>query len=114
MFDFYRNRPSFLSVHRYATQEQLLVDLEDKVIRPAELPPPERVGRYTLSPCLGFTPQIAAPSGPHLATVTIVARPARSFDRDGDVLLPWHLARTHTSVGPSLVQCACLAHWSSV
>jgi Pentapeptide repeats (8 copies) len=37
MFDFYRNRPSFLSVHRYATQEQLLVDLGDKVIRPAEL-----------------------------------------------------------------------------
>jgi hypothetical protein len=37
MFDFYRSRPSFLSVHRYATPEQLLVDLEDKVIRPAEL-----------------------------------------------------------------------------
>jgi uncharacterized protein YjbI with pentapeptide repeats len=37
MFDFYRHRPSFLSVHRYATQEQLLVDLGDKVIRPAEL-----------------------------------------------------------------------------
>lgn len=36
-FDFYRNRPSFLSVYRYTTQEQLLVDLDDKVIRPAEL-----------------------------------------------------------------------------
>ena len=37
MFDFYRNRPSFLTVHCYADQEQLLVDLGDKVIRPAEL-----------------------------------------------------------------------------
>jgi hypothetical protein len=37
MFDFYRNRPSFLTVHRYADQEQLLADLSDKVIRPAEL-----------------------------------------------------------------------------
>ena len=37
MFDFYQNRPSFLPVHRYATQEQLLADLGDKVIRPAEL-----------------------------------------------------------------------------
>jgi hypothetical protein len=37
MFDFYRNRPSFLTVHRYANQEQLLVELGDKVIRPAEL-----------------------------------------------------------------------------
>jgi len=27
MFDFYRNRPSFLPVHRYADQEQLLADL---------------------------------------------------------------------------------------
>jgi uncharacterized protein YjbI with pentapeptide repeats len=36
MFDFYRNRPSFLTVHRYADQEQLLADLGDKVIRPAE------------------------------------------------------------------------------
>ena len=36
MFDFYRNRPSFLPVHRYADQEQLLADLGDKVIRPAE------------------------------------------------------------------------------
>ena len=37
MFDFYRNRPSFLPVHRYASQEQLLADLGEKVIRPAEL-----------------------------------------------------------------------------
>lgn len=36
MFDFYRNRPSFLTVHRYASQEQLLADLGEKVIRPAE------------------------------------------------------------------------------
>jgi hypothetical protein len=35
--DFYRNRPSFLTVHRYSDQEQLLADLGDKVIRPAEL-----------------------------------------------------------------------------
>ncbi|MEH2550746.1 uncharacterized protein YjbI with pentapeptide repeats [Bradyrhizobium sp. AZCC 2262] len=37
MFDFYRHRPSFLPVHGYADQEQLLADLGDKVIRPAEL-----------------------------------------------------------------------------
>jgi hypothetical protein len=37
MFDFYRNRPSFLTLHRYTDQEQLLADLGDKVIRPAEL-----------------------------------------------------------------------------
>ena len=37
MFDFYRNRPSFLTVCRYADQEQLLADLGEKVIRPAEL-----------------------------------------------------------------------------
>ena len=37
MFDFYRNRPSFLNVHRYASQEQLIADLGEKVIRPAEL-----------------------------------------------------------------------------
>jgi uncharacterized protein YjbI with pentapeptide repeats len=37
MFDFYRNRPSFLPVHRYVSQEQLLSDLGEKVIRPAEL-----------------------------------------------------------------------------
>jgi hypothetical protein len=37
MFDFYRRRPSFLTVHRYADQGQLLADLVDKVIRPAEL-----------------------------------------------------------------------------
>jgi hypothetical protein len=37
MFDFYRNRPSFLKVHRYVDQKQLLADLSDKVIRAAEL-----------------------------------------------------------------------------
>ena len=36
MFDFYRNRPSFLPVYRYADQKQLLADLGEKVIRPAE------------------------------------------------------------------------------
>jgi uncharacterized protein YjbI with pentapeptide repeats len=36
MFDFYRNRPSFLTVHRYTDQAQLLAELDDKVIRPAE------------------------------------------------------------------------------
>ena len=30
MFDFYRNRPSFLTVCRYADQEQLLADLGEK------------------------------------------------------------------------------------
>jgi len=37
MFDFYRNFRSFLNVHRYASQEQLVVELGEKVIRPAEL-----------------------------------------------------------------------------
>jgi hypothetical protein len=37
MFDFYRNRPSFLNVHRYKGQKQLIADLGEKVIRPAEL-----------------------------------------------------------------------------
>ena len=37
MFDFYRNFRSFLNVHRYASQEQLIADLGDKVIGPAEL-----------------------------------------------------------------------------
>jgi hypothetical protein len=37
MFDFYRNRPSVLTVYRYADQEQLLANLGDKVISPAEL-----------------------------------------------------------------------------
>jgi uncharacterized protein YjbI with pentapeptide repeats len=37
MFDHYRHMPWFLPVHRYADQEQLLADLGDKVIRPAEL-----------------------------------------------------------------------------
>ena len=37
MFDHYRNMKSFLPVHRYADQKQLLADLGEKVIRPAEL-----------------------------------------------------------------------------
>lgn len=37
MFDSYRNRRSVLAAHRYADREQLLADLGDKVIRPAEL-----------------------------------------------------------------------------
>ena len=37
MFDFYRNFRSFLKVHRYASQEQLIAELGEKVIRPAEL-----------------------------------------------------------------------------
>ena len=36
MFDFYRNFRSFLKVHPYASQGQLLADLGEKVIRPAE------------------------------------------------------------------------------
>jgi hypothetical protein len=36
MFDFYWDRPSFLKVHRYASQEQLIADLTEKVITPAE------------------------------------------------------------------------------
>jgi hypothetical protein len=31
------NRPTFLPVHRYVSQEQLLADIGEKVIRPAEL-----------------------------------------------------------------------------
>ena len=42
MFDFYRTMASFLPVHRYATQEQLLADLEEKVIRPV----PQAVGGF--------------------------------------------------------------------
>jgi uncharacterized protein YjbI with pentapeptide repeats len=37
MFDFYRNFRSFLKVHRYTSQEELIADLGEKVIRPAEL-----------------------------------------------------------------------------
>jgi hypothetical protein len=37
MFDFYRNIRSFLKVHRYTSQEQLIAELGEKVIRPAEL-----------------------------------------------------------------------------
>jgi uncharacterized protein YjbI with pentapeptide repeats len=36
-FDAYRHRPSFLTVYRYTNQRQLLADLGDKVIHPAEL-----------------------------------------------------------------------------
>jgi hypothetical protein len=45
MFDFYRKFPWFLAVHRYASQEQLIADLGEKVIRPAELKVPELQGR---------------------------------------------------------------------
>jgi hypothetical protein len=37
MFDFYQNFRSFLGVHRYASQKQLIAELGNKVIRPAEL-----------------------------------------------------------------------------
>jgi Pentapeptide repeats (8 copies) len=37
MFDFYRNFRCFLEVHRYDSQTQLIADLGEKVIRPAEL-----------------------------------------------------------------------------
>ena len=56
MFDFYRNFRSFLNVHRYASQEQLIVELGEKVIRPAELkvldlqssmPPPSTISVTT-------------------------------------------------------------------
>jgi hypothetical protein len=55
MFDFYRNSRSFLNVHCYASQEQLIVELGEKVIRPAELkaldlqsstPPPSTITEY--------------------------------------------------------------------
>jgi len=36
MFDFYQGRPSFLPVHRYGTPVQLVADLSDRVIGPAE------------------------------------------------------------------------------
>jgi hypothetical protein len=36
MFDFYRPYPWFLPVLRYASQEQLIADFGEKVIRPAE------------------------------------------------------------------------------
>ena len=36
MFDFYQNFRSFLPAHRYTSQAQLLADLGDRVIRPAE------------------------------------------------------------------------------
>jgi hypothetical protein len=37
MFDFYRNFRSFLNAHRYISPEQLIAELGEKVIRPAEL-----------------------------------------------------------------------------
>jgi hypothetical protein len=37
MFDFYRNFRSFLNAHRYASQAQLIAELGEKVICPAEL-----------------------------------------------------------------------------
>jgi hypothetical protein len=55
MFDFYRNSRSFLNVHCYASQEQLIIELGEKVIRPAELkaldlqsstPPPSTITEY--------------------------------------------------------------------
>jgi Pentapeptide repeats (8 copies) len=45
MFDFYRDFGWFLNVHRYVTQEQLLAELAEKVIRPAELKVLELQGR---------------------------------------------------------------------
>jgi uncharacterized protein YjbI with pentapeptide repeats len=44
MFDFYCGRPSFLKVHRYSSQKQLIKELGRKVIRPAELKVPELRG----------------------------------------------------------------------
>jgi hypothetical protein len=37
MFDFYRKYPWFLQIHRYVSPEQLIAELGEKVIRPAEL-----------------------------------------------------------------------------
>jgi len=36
MFDFYRPFPRFLRAHHYDSQEQLIADLNERVIRPAE------------------------------------------------------------------------------
>jgi len=36
MFDFYRNSRNFLKVHHYENDEQLIVDLHERVIGPAE------------------------------------------------------------------------------
>jgi len=36
MFDFYRSMTWFLKVQRYDNQEQLIADLGERVIRPAE------------------------------------------------------------------------------
>ncbi|GLR90901.1 pentapeptide repeat-containing protein [Bradyrhizobium iriomotense] len=45
MFDFYQRRPTFLTIHRYTDQKQLIADLADKVIRPAEIKVQEFRGR---------------------------------------------------------------------
>ena len=49
MFDFYRNFRSFLNVHRYASQEQLIVELGEKIILPAELKVPELRGEPSVA-----------------------------------------------------------------
>jgi hypothetical protein len=36
MFDFFRNFQSFLKVHHYNNQQQLIADLDERVIDPAE------------------------------------------------------------------------------
>jgi hypothetical protein len=36
MFDFFRNFRSFLKVHHYNNQQQLIADLGERVIDPAE------------------------------------------------------------------------------
>jgi hypothetical protein len=50
MFDFYLNRPSFLPVHRYDTPAQLLADLSDQVIGPAEAKALELRATMVVSP----------------------------------------------------------------
>src|SRR4051812_24991541 len=45
MFDFYRNSRSFLEVHRYDSQDQLIADLSERVIRPAEIKVQELRGK---------------------------------------------------------------------
>jgi hypothetical protein len=37
MFDFYHHFPWFLKVHRYDNQQQLIADLSERVILPAEM-----------------------------------------------------------------------------
>jgi hypothetical protein len=45
MFDFYCHFPWFLKAHRYDSQSQLLADLGEQVIRPAEMKLQELRGR---------------------------------------------------------------------